>query len=69
MKQAQVWTQAEGSRVRVDSLKRGERGIASDGETYTYERVDGALSGVHYVVYNGGERTTFAGCAEWVPTS
>jgi hypothetical protein len=55
-----------GPRVRVDTLRKGQRFIAYDGVTYTYERIDGALSGVHHVTDGQGRRTCFAGCAEGV---
>ena len=52
-----------GAKVRVDSLRAGDRFRSIDGEVFTYERVDGASSGVHHVS-NASERTAFAGCAE-----
>jgi hypothetical protein len=61
---AEVWKR--GPRVRVDTLKRGDRFVASDGLIYTYVRPDGALSGVHHVEGPSGEKTSFAGCAEGV---
>jgi len=33
---------------------------------FTYERRDGALSGVYHVVDDTGRQTSFAGCAEVV---
>jgi hypothetical protein len=50
--------------VRVDTLQRGDRFQCMQGGTYTFERVDGALSGVYHVVQDDGFRTCFAGCAE-----
>ena len=66
-----------GPRVRVDSLRQGVRFLSHNGATYVYERVDGALKGVHHVarqnyVTGGGAvdvKTTFAGIAEVVVLS
>lgn len=55
-----------GPRVRVDTLRKGDRFIAADGIVYEYVRVDGALSGVHHVTGPGEEKTSFAGCAQGV---
>jgi hypothetical protein len=61
---APVWR--DSARVRMDTLRRGDRFIAIDGDGYTYDRVDGASSGVHHVTCDDGARTSFAGCAEVV---
>ena len=49
---------------RMDSLRKGDQFTSADGGHYTYDRVDGALSGVHHVTEKGGRQTMFAGCAE-----
>ena len=59
------WTR--GPRVRVDSLRKGERFLSIDGARFTYVRPDGALSGVHHVVGDDGVTTCFAASAEVVP--
>ena len=56
----------KGPRVRVDSLKPGQRFLSMSNGCFTYERRDGALSGVYHVVDDAGGRTSFAGCAEVV---
>ena len=53
-----------GPRVRVDAMKRGDQFTDISGNTWTYVRKDGALSGAHHVVSPSGEQTCFAGCAE-----
>jgi hypothetical protein len=55
-----------GTRVRIEKLRVGERFLAIDGKHYTYDRRDGALSGVYHVTCDDGTRTAFAGCAEVV---
>lgn len=59
-------TWCERPRVRVDTLKKGDMFVAIDGCQYTYDRVDGACSGVHHVIGDTDEKTSFAGCAEVV---
>ena len=59
-----VWQ--AGPRVRVETLKRGDKFRAIDGMVYTYDRVDGASSGVHHVTSITSGPTSFAGCAEGV---
>lgn len=59
-----VWL--DGPRVRVDSLRHGDKFIAVNGARYTYERRDGALSGAYHVTDTDGRKTWFAGCAEVV---
>lgn len=59
-----IWM--DGPRVRIDTLRRGDRFVSIDGEEWTYIRIDGALSGVHHVGNDAGERASFAGCAEGV---
>lgn len=56
-----------GPRVRVDSLRKGERFLSSHGERFTYARPDGARSGVHQVFAEDGSLTSFAASAEVVP--
>ena len=51
-----------GPRVRVDALRRGDVVLTYAGETETYERVDGALSGCHDMASGA----VYAGCAEVV---
>jgi len=58
------WARRWRERVRVDALKPGARFQAIDGVRYTYERRDGALSGVFHVTAADGSHTAFAGCAE-----
>lgn len=53
-----------GPRVRVDTLRHGDRFLDSDGHEWVYDRAHSSC-GVHCV---DGERgaTLFAGCAEVV---
>lgn len=71
-------TWAKGPRVRIETLRKGDKFIAVTGRTYTYVRKDDALSGVHHTVdvfFWGVHHTVdaffcqaqFAGCAEVVP--
>ena len=62
------WREAT-NRVRVDTLKQGARFECISGEAWTYERRDGASSGVHHVTGDTGKKTAFAGCAEVIPLS
>ena len=54
------WT--AGPRVRVGTLRKGDRVLTIVGETEVYERVDGALSGCHHMASGA----VYAGCAEVV---
>jgi hypothetical protein len=56
-----------GPRVRVDSLRKGERFMSSQGERFAYVRPDEARSGVHHVIGDDGSLTSFAASAEVVP--
>lgn len=62
------WSHARGAGtlVRMDSLKSGDRFYCMVGRIYTYDRQDGASSGVHHVTHEDGSKTMFAGCAEVV---
>ena len=51
-------------RRRVDTLKAGDKFTCASGDHYTFDRVDGALSGVFHVTQSTGRKTSFAGCAE-----
>lgn len=59
---------AKGPRVRIDTLRRGQRFLDIEGTAWTYDRIDGALSGVHHV-HNVKGASCFAGCAEVLLTS
>lgn len=62
------WRDDPKSRVRVETLKRGDIFLDCGGSAYRYERPDGALSGVHHVeTLDRTERTQFAGRAEVIP--
>ena len=53
------------SRVRVDSLSKGERFTAAYGGNYTAEgRTHGGTGGAFCVIDREGKHTDFAGCAE-----
>lgn len=53
------------TKVRVDTLKKGDKFTPAYGGHYTYERVDGASSGVHHVTdAKDGRGTMFCACAE-----
>lgn len=57
-------------RVRVDSMKRGDRFVAvGDGKVWTFERQDGGYSGAYHCVREDGYRSCFAGCAEGTPVT
>lgn len=62
--QARLHSRAPERLVRIDTLKKGQRFVDISGRVWVYERVDGALSGVHHVEGAGGFKTSFAGCAE-----
>lgn len=55
-----------GPRVRMDSLKKGQRYRDMVGRTFTYEAVDDKYSGAHHSLDEDGKDTVFAGCAEVV---
>ena len=56
-----------GSRVRVDTLRKGDRFIAADGIVYEYVCVDeGERDDIHHVIGPNEEKTFFAGCAQGV---
>lgn len=51
-------------KVRMDTLKAGDRFRCCQGMVWTYERRDGASSGVHHVIReDDGSKNMFAGCA------
>jgi hypothetical protein len=56
------WT--KGPRTRMDALRAGTRFLSMDGEVWTYDRRDRALSGFHHCTKDDGEKSGFAGCAE-----
>ena len=49
---------------RMDTLKKGDKFTCASGRHYTFNRRDGALSGVFHVIQSSGYETFFAGCAE-----
>lgn len=53
---------ADGPRVRVDTLSKGDRVLTYVGDVEVYERRDGALSGCHHMQSGN----VYAGCAEVV---
>lgn len=50
-------------KVRVDSLRRGQRFRCVSGFEWVYDRKDGALSGVHWADRATGGRDCFCGSA------
>lgn len=63
------WSTAHtaGRCVRVDTLAKGRRFRCIQGQEWTYERLDGALTGVHHARRSDGFTSAFAGCAEVLP--
>jgi hypothetical protein len=48
----------------MDTLKKGDKFTCASGDHYTFDREDGASSGVFHVTQSTGRKTCFAGCAE-----
>ncbi len=60
-------SRAPATAVPIGALTKGATFTAAYGGHYTYDRVDGASSGVHHVTGVDGKPTMFAGCADVVP--